>query len=88
MGFASRQSQRDWEEAYEAGYDAGLRAARRDIGRDFDPRIQHAQTLKKKPKRKRKLSAWNRYVRDNKDKPRFRWKSNTATHKKGMLNLK
>jgi len=43
----------------------------------------------KKPKKpKRKLTAWNRFIRDNKDKPRFKWKSTTAKHKKGQLNLK
>ena len=34
-----------------------------------------------KPKRKRKLSAWNKYVKANSNKPRFRYRN-------GKLNLK
>jgi len=34
-----------------------------------------------KPKRKRKLSAWNKYVKANSKKPRFRYRN-------GKLNLK
>ena len=37
------------------------------------------------PKKKRKLSAWNKYVKANSKKPRFRYKSGS---KKGKLNLK
>ena len=36
---------------------------------------------KSKPKRKQKLSAWNKYVKANSKKPRFRMRS-------GKLNLK
>ena len=39
----------------------------------------------RKPKPKRKLSAWNKYVKANSKKPRFRYKSGA---KKGKLNLK
>jgi len=38
-----------------------------------------------KPKPKRKLSAWNKYVKANANKPRFKYKSGV---KKGRLNLK
>jgi len=34
-----------------------------------------------KPKKKRKLSAWNKYVKANSKKPRFRYRN-------GKLNLK
>jgi len=37
--------------------------------------------LKMPPKRKRKLSAWNKYVKANSKKPRFRYRN-------GKLNLK
>jgi hypothetical protein len=37
--------------------------------------------VERKPKRKRKLSAWNKYVKANSNKPRFRYRS-------GKLNLK
>jgi len=38
-------------------------------------------SIDRKPKRKRKLSAWNKYVKANSKKPRFRMRS-------GKLNLK
>ena len=38
-----------------------------------------------KPKPKRKLSAWNKYVKANSKKPRFRYKSGS---KRGKVNLK
>ena len=37
------------------------------------------------PKRKRKLSEWQKFVKANSKKPRFRYKSG---RKKGMINLK
>jgi len=85
MGFASRQSQEDWEEAYSAGYDAGLRAARRDIGRDFGSSDGRADPSRKKAKKKRKPSAWNLYVKANSKKPRFIYQGGA---KKGKLKLK
>ena len=56
------------------GYADGLKDAERDIGRDFGNNPS-------KPKRRRKLSAWNKYVKANSKKPRFRMRS-------GKLNLK
>ena len=54
-------------------YDMGAKGAPWDI----EPR---------KPRTvKRKLSAWNKYVKANSNKPRFRYKSGA---KKGKLNLK
>ena len=44
-----------------------------------------AQRLDLLGKRKRKLSAWNKYVKANSNKPRFRYKSGA---KKGKLNLR
>ena len=37
------------------------------------------------PKRRRKLSKWQKFVKDNAKKPRFKYKSG---RKKGMINLK
>jgi len=37
------------------------------------------------PKRRRKLSKWQKFVKDNAKKPRFRYKSGA---KKGKINLK
>jgi len=39
------------------------------------------KVLRQKPKPKRKLSAWNKYVKANSKKPRFRYRN-------GKLNLK
>jgi len=51
--------------------------AKREIRRD-NPRFA---ALPSRPKPKRKLSAWNKYVKANSNKPRFRLRS-------GKLNLK
>jgi len=73
-------------EYYRMGYQDGLKDARRDIGRDFGregileatERDRYGMS-KRKPKRK--LSAWNKYVKANSKKPRFRYRN-------GKLNLK
>jgi hypothetical protein len=39
-------------------------------------------------KPKRKLSAWNKFVKANSNKPRFRYSRSTSQYKKGQLNLK
>jgi len=64
------------QHAYREGYRDGLRDAQRDIGRDFG---RSNRTPGSKPKRK--LSAWNKYVKANSKKPRFRYRN-------GKLNLK
>jgi len=64
------------QHAYREGYRDGLRDAQRDIGRDFGKSTSQAR---RKPKRK--LSAWNKYVKANSKKPRFRYRN-------GKLNLK
>ena len=46
----------------------------------FDPDVYNPSGFGK-PKRKRKLSAWNKYVKANSKKPRFRYRN-------GKLNLK
>ena len=43
------------------------------------------RSFDERKKKKRKLSAWNKYVKANSKKPRFRYKSGS---KKGKLNLK
>jgi len=52
---------------------------RNDIDIDFGPRISEIGPRARKPKRK--LSAWNKYVKANSKKPRFRYRN-------GKLNLK
>jgi len=75
-----------WEDGFAHGYAAGL-AQQKNPEREYDEEI-HQRYQKKQPKPKRKLSAWNRFVKANSKKPRFIFKSNTSTHKKGQLNLK
>jgi len=59
-----------YREGYDSGYRDGLRASRGNPHNSSRP----------KPK-KRKLSAWNKYVKANSKKPRFRYRN-------GKLNLK
>ena len=68
-------------EYYRMGYADGLKDAERDIGRDFGSGMAPYRQLRDKPKPKRKLSAWNKYVKANSKKPRFRYRN-------GKLNLK
>ena len=70
-------------EYYAMGFQDGLKHARRDIGSDFgeyEPTAAfRSSIIERKPKRK--LSAWNKYVKANSKKPRFRYRN-------GKLNLK
>jgi len=78
-------------EYYAAGYRDGRRAA--DLGRsqfaegiieedtrEFGSPYQRLQAPGTKPKRK--LSAWNKYVKANSKKPRFRLRSGSPNLKK------
>ena len=70
-------------EYYRMGYQDGLKDARRDIGRDFDDPIrrefqERGEALRRR-KPKRKLSAWNKYVKNKRNHIRYR---------DGKLNLK
>ena len=74
-------------EYYRMGFRDGLKDARRDIGLDFgeykDP--EHAARYIGRPERrkpKRKLSAWNKFVKANAKKPRFRLRSGAPNLKK------
>jgi hypothetical protein len=70
-------------EYYRMGYADGLKDARRDIGKDLGRKDEFAywQGSVDRSRRKRKLSAWNKYVKANSKKPRFRYRN-------GKLNLK
>ena len=62
-------------EYYRMGFMDAMKDAQRDIGRDFG--------TKRSSKPKRKLSAWNKYVKANSKKPRFRYaRSNKINLKK------
>jgi hypothetical protein len=50
--------------------------------------VQPSQLMRAIAKPKRKLSAWNKYVKANSKKPRFRYSRSTGQYKKGQLNLK
>ena len=69
-------------EYYEMGFADGIRAGR-GIGPQFG--IEAKSTRKRggnpHPKKKRKLSAWNKFVKANSKKPRF-------IYRNGKLNLK
>ena len=69
-----------YEDGFEDGYNLALREARRDIGRDFGSEYESlSRSFDKTQKRKRKLSAWNKYVKN---------KRNHITYRDGKLNLK
>ena len=80
-------------EYYRMGYQDGLKDARRDIGPDFGAveytgkgvRVQPSDLYRAIAKPKRKLSPWNKFVKANSKKPRFRYKSGA---KRGKVNLK
>ena len=65
-------------EYYRMGFQDGLRDARRDIGRDLgpeyrgygNPELDVLSPVRKKPKRK--LSAWNKYVKNKRNHIRYR----------------
>ena len=67
-------------EYYRMGFADGRSAGSGIVDRfgDIEPALDRTYT---KPKPKRKLSAWNKYVKANSKKPRFRYRN-------GKLNLK
>jgi len=76
-------------EYYAMGYRDGVRGAEGTMGAPYPPapplfeqleRGVHIGVSRGQPK-KRKLSAWNKYVKANSKKPRFRYRN-------GKLNLK
>ena len=72
---------------YDSGYNAGFRAGLTFAG-TFEPQIDIeaiSNIANKKLKSKKKLSAWQKFVKANASKPRFRYKSGA---KKGKVNLK
>jgi len=73
-------------EYYAAGFRDGIRMAEGDkaLGMPYSPSLPREQAREMQALRsypKRKLSAWNKYVKANSKKPRFRMRS-------GKLNLK
>jgi len=66
----------DWREGYDDGYSTGYREGFRAGSKE-----RSGQPGNPHPKKKRKLSAWNKFVKANSKKPRFIFRS-------GKLNLK
>ena len=79
----------DYREGYNEGYADGFIKGRESMARDLDWIPEHARGADfhagKKGgnphRKKRKLSAWNKYVKANSKKPRFKYRN-------GKLNLK
>jgi len=74
---------------YSEGFKAGWRAHAESTAGDW---IDHGKGTRVRiidspspPKRKRSLSAWQKFVKVNSKKPRFKFKSGA---KKGRINLK
>jgi hypothetical protein len=72
-------------EYYRMGFSDGLKDARRDIGEDLGREVilrdRYGQVVQSRRKPKRKLSAWNKFVKANSKKKEFRYRD-------GKLNLK
>lgn len=84
----------DWQEGYDAGYSTGYQN-----GIDYQtyiegrrlsqgPRPASTITQRATPKKRKKLSAYNKFVSAMSEKPRFKYKTSRGNKKKGMTNLK
>ena len=67
---------------YDLGYKHGIQDARRDIGSDFGSMtslVASGQRFKDttKPQRKRMLNSWQKFVKANSKKPKYRKMNNT-----------
>jgi len=67
-----------FKDGWNAAHEANLDISRLDMTTNYP-------TVSIKPKRKRKLSDWQKYVKVNSKKPRFKFKSGS---KKGRVNFK
>ena len=76
MGIREREALEEHLASYEEGYREGFRVGV-ELGRGKIP----TKRGNPHPQKKRKLSAWNKYVKANSKKPRFIFRS-------GKLNLK
>jgi len=78
----------DYKDGYREGYAAGFRLGyetgtgerQGPLAPEQERRI-HREALMARPKKRRKLSAWNKFVKANSKKPRF-------IYRNGKLNLK
>jgi hypothetical protein len=79
----------EYSKGFKDGWNAGLdrygpHVEDSDESEELE-QYKDARRLARPPKPKRKLSAWNKFVKANSKKPRFKYKSGA---KKGKLNLK
>jgi len=72
---------RQYQTGYRDGFQDGLKAAGAQRARDVPIAPFAKERYSYQKPRKRKLSAWNKYVKANSKKPRFRYRN-------GKLNLK
>ena len=72
-------------EMYDEGYERGFRDGQRSEGKIVRDIMGGAGLTSRVVKPKRKLSAWQKFVKANSKKPRFKYKSGA---KKGRVNLK
>jgi len=78
MGFSDGYKSAD---VYKEAYDIEGGLERRGMGRQVRTIMEGAGLRSRVVKPKRKLSAWNKYVKANSKKPRFRYRN-------GKLNLR
>ena len=78
-----RKLMSDYEEGYDDGYDDAMREFRRSRSSSPNRRRKQSVTRSKITKPKRKLSAWQKYIKQKKNK--IFWKSGKD---KGKLNFK
>ena len=74
-----------YAEGFAAGFSAGYERRIKDQMGNFADDNLTQRPRSQEPRPKRKLSAWNKFVKANSKKPRFIYKSGA---KKGKLNLK
>jgi len=71
----------DWSVGYNEGYADGFVKGRESMARDIDWVPEHKRSNPHR-KPKRKLSAWQKFVKANSKKPRFRLRSGSPNMKK------
>jgi len=72
MGISEREGLEEHFKSYEEGFNAGVAYA---LGKGGIPQRGVMGTRKKRRPKKRKLSAWNKFVKANSKKPRFKYRS-------------
>jgi hypothetical protein len=80
----------DYREGYRAGFADGILAAQRgfdSLPMDYEDTMTDRVTVRRssKPKKSRKLSKWQKFVKKYSKNPRYRYVSGK---KRGMVNMK